>query len=147
MTLTEVWQVRGVGLGDSEAVSEEVPEGDAQFGTGQQQAEEGVAAITALIGAGSARDLALDHLRPEIALGAVGVRRHLGMVSTRSNSSLGQPVEQPVERGEPGAAAEDPVEAGAQRRPPAWVAAIGLEIGAEPPNQRAGGAGRRIAGR
>src|SRR3954464_6517043 len=86
MTLTEVWQVRGVGLGDSEAVSEEVPEGDAQFGTGQQQAEEGVAAI--LIGAGSARDLALDHLRPEIALGAVGVQRHLGMVSTRSNSSL-----------------------------------------------------------
>src|SRR3954449_6477686 len=43
--------------------------------------------------------------------------------------------------------AEDPVEAGAQRRPPAWVAAIGLEIGVEPPDQRAGAAGRRIAGR
>src|SRR3954449_2207208 len=105
MTLTEVWQVRGVGLGDSEAVSEEVPEGDAQFGTGQQQAEEGVAAI--LIGAGSARDLALDHLRPEIALGAVGVQRHLGMVQRAQQLVLVGV--QPVERGEPGTAAEDPV--------------------------------------
>src|SRR4051812_25869756 len=92
------WKVVAFGLGDSEAVSEEVPEGDAQFGTGQQQGEEGVAAI--LIGAGSARDLALDHLRPEIALGAVGVQRHLGMVQHAQQLVLVgvQPVEQPVER-------------------------------------------------
>src|SRR4051794_15790400 len=72
--------LRGIGLGDPKAVSEEVPEGNAQLGTGQQQAEEGVAALAALIGAGSAGDLALDHVRPQIALGAVGVQRQLGTI-------------------------------------------------------------------
>src|SRR5687768_15545401 len=76
----EVWQIWSVGLCYTQAVSEEVPERDAQLGTGQQQAEEGVAALAALIGVGPAGDLALDHLRSQIALGAVGVQRHLGTV-------------------------------------------------------------------
>ena len=122
-------------------MSEEVPEGDAELGTGQQQAEEGVAALAAPIGVGSAGDLAFDHVRPQIALGAVGVQRQLRTVQHPQQLVLVgmQPFQQAVERGEPGAPPEDPVETGAQRRPPTGVriAAVGLEIGVEPPDQGA----------
>src|SRR4051794_25638609 len=64
-----------------------------------------------------------------------------GRSSTTSNSSLlaYKPLQQPVERGEAGTPTEDPVEAGAQRCPPARVrvAATGLEVGVEPPDQAA----------
>jgi hypothetical protein len=48
-----------------------------------------------------------------------------------------QPLQQPVERGEPGAALEDALEAAAQGRPGRRrrVPAIGLEIVVEPPDQ------------
>ena len=42
-------------------MAEIVPEGDAEFGAGQQQAGEGVPALASLIGAGTAGDLALDY--------------------------------------------------------------------------------------
>ena len=64
-------------------MAEIVPEGDAELSAGQQQAGEGVPALASLIGAGTAEDLALDHLWAQVALRAIGIERHLGGVDRR----------------------------------------------------------------
>jgi hypothetical protein len=62
----EVWH-DGLAL-DGETGAEEVPEGDAELGTGLQQGEECIAAVAACRTVGAAADLALDHLAADVAL-------------------------------------------------------------------------------
>ena len=69
----EVGQVRGIGSGNADVMAEIVPKGDAELSASQQQAGEGVPALASLIGAGAAGDLALDHVRPQIALGQISL--------------------------------------------------------------------------
>ena len=61
-----------------------------------------------------------------------------------------QPSEQAIEGDETGAAAEDAIETGTQLAAPARcrVAAVGFQVGVEPPDQRAdSSSGRPLCGR
>src|SRR6476619_1581018 len=73
----EVGQVGSLGLGHVKSSAKVVPERDAQLGAGQQQAEESIAAVTAVVRACAAGDLAPDHLRAQVALGTIGVQGQL----------------------------------------------------------------------
>jgi hypothetical protein len=122
-------------------VTEILPERDAELLAGQQQAKECVAAIATRVRACAARDLALDHLGAQIPFRAVSVQRHLWPVQNQQQLLLVrvQPGQQPIEGGKAGAAAEDAVEPRPQLAPAPLVrrAAVGLQVGVEPPDQGA----------
>ena len=140
-TADEVWQVRnGWPAGEAEPAAEIVPEGDAELGAGFGQAEEGIAAVAAGIAAGAATDLALGDIGADVVLRSVGVQRGFGMVEHDQQFVLVgvQPLEQAIERDEPGSAAEDAIEAGAQLAAAAWcgVGAVSFQLGVESPDER-----------
>jgi hypothetical protein len=107
--LGERRQVRGVG--DEEAAAEITPEPNAELLAGFPQAEEGVAAVATLIGAGAAGDFAFDHLAADVVFGAVGVQRDLRSIEGHQQFGLVgvQPGEPPVEGDEAGAGGENAV--------------------------------------
>jgi len=76
------------------------------------QREKRVPAVSADVAVGATADLALDDLAADVPLGTIGVEWYLR--SIEYHQQLGfigmQPLEQAVEGGEAGAAAEDPVE-------------------------------------
>ena len=80
-------------------------------------------------------------METDVALGAIGVQWDLGAIEHHQQFRLVgvQPLQQAVQRGEAGAPAEDAVEAGTQltTAPRRGFGAIRLEIGVEPPDQRA----------
>jgi probable HAF family extracellular repeat protein len=98
---------------DTEAVAEAAPKRDAQLPAGLPQAEESGAAVASDVGTRSSADLAT---RPDIVLRAVGVQGDFQPFQRpRQLVPVGvQPLQQPVEHGEPGAALEDALEAPAQ---------------------------------
>src|SRR5262249_36538052 len=117
---------------DGEPCAEVVPERDAELCAGLGETEEGVAAVSASIGAGATTDLALDDVAADVVLGAVGVERDVRAVEHPQQHGLVgmQASEQSVARDEAGSAFEDLVEAGpqgglAERR---RIAAVGLEV-------------------
>ncbi len=105
------------------------------------QTEERVAAIAAGVTVGATADLAFDDVAADVALRAVGVQRDLRPGEHHQQLGLVgvQPLEQAVKSGEAGTAAEDTVEPSAQLAAPSGGrrGAIRLEIGVEPPDQRA----------
>jgi hypothetical protein len=126
---------------DLEACAEVVPEGDAEFGAGLVEAQEGVAAVAAGVAAGSAADLALGDLATNVVLGSVGVQRDIGSFEHSEQFALvgAQACEQTVEGGEAGLAAEDAIEPRRQGRlaRQGWMAAPSLETSVVPPDQDA----------
>ncbi len=70
----------GRGAWELEAVAEVVPERAVELVAGLHQAEEGVAAVTAGLGSGSAGDVAPGDLATDVVFGIVGVQRHVGSV-------------------------------------------------------------------
>ena len=75
-----IWARAGMSLqpGTWRRGAEVVPKFDAVLAAGLQEAEEGVAAVAADVGAGSAADLALGDVATDVVLGAVGVQRDIG---------------------------------------------------------------------
>src|SRR5271169_1513354 len=127
--------------GDFEAGAEIVPEFDSELAAGLVEAEEGVAAVAADVGAGSSADLALGDLATDIVLGAVGVQRDIGPFEHFEQFALVGPLagQQTIESGEAGLVAEDAVEPRRQDRLALrrGMAAPGLQIGVEEPDQAA----------
>ncbi len=128
------------GVGDPEAVAEVIPEGDALFGAGLHEAEEGVAGLAAGLGAGAAGDLAAGDAGADVVLRAVGVEGDLGMLEDEQQFVLVgvEPRQQPVQGGEVGAGREDVVETPDKLAspPPGRPLAVGLEVGVEPLDPR-----------
>ena len=126
---------------DVEPVAEVVPERDAEFAAGVHQAEEGVATVTSCFAVGATTDLALDDVAANVAFGPVGVQRYFRPVEHRQQLCLVgmQPLKQAIERDETCAAVKDTIEAGVHLAAASggWGGAIGLEVGIEPPDQRA----------
>ena len=109
-TSDEVWQGRDSWLAwDAEPGAEIVPEAEAELAAGLEQAEEGVAAVAAGVAAGAGADLAPGDLGADVILRAVGVQRDLGAVEDAQEFLfIGvQALEQLIQGGEAGAAAED----------------------------------------
>src|ERR1700691_3555138 len=127
--------------GDFEAGAEIVPEFDSELAAGLVEAEEGVAAVAADVGAGSSADLALGDLAADIVLGAVGVQRDIGPFEHLEQFALVGSLtgQQTIESGEAGLVAEDAVEPRRQDRLALrrGMAAPGLQIGVEEPDQAA----------
>ena len=74
-TSDEGWQWRDDGLTrDAETTSEIVPECHAEFGACLGQSEEGVAAGTSEIAAGSSADFTPCYLASDVVLGAIGMQ-------------------------------------------------------------------------
>src|SRR5271170_8164961 len=124
-----------------EAGAEVVPKFDAVLAAGLQEAEEGVAAVAADVGAGPAADLALGDVATDVVLGAVGVQRDIGPIEHLEQFALVGPLagQQTIESGEAGLVAEDAVEPRRQDRLALrrGMAAPGLQIGVEEPDQAA----------
>ena len=97
---------------NGEPCAEIVPECDVEFCASLGESEEGVAAVAAGIAASPAADLALGDLAANVVFRTVGVQRNLRPVEHHQQLGLVgmQPLEQAIESGEPGAAAEDAVE-------------------------------------
>ena len=125
----------------SEAIAEIIPERYAQFGAGVHQAEESIAAISSCVAVRAAADLALDDVTADVALGTIGVQRDLRPVEHGQQLGLVgiEPLQQAIEGDEAGAATEDAIEASAHltASPCGGCRAVGLQIGVEPPNERA----------
>jgi hypothetical protein len=98
-----------------EAVTEIIPEGDAELGAGLGQAEEGVAAITPEVAAGAAADLAPGDLATDVVLRSIGMQRDLRVVENQEQFGLFgvEARKQPIEGGKAGLQLEDALEAGA----------------------------------
>ena len=130
-----------------ETCAEVVPEGDAELRAGMRQAKECIAAVAAMVTAGAAADLALDDMATDVTLRAIGLlrsptmQRYLRPIEHHQQLGLVgvQPLEQAIQSDEAGAAAEDAVEAGTHlaTAPGGGVGPICLEVGIEPPDQRA----------
>src|SRR5271169_1457607 len=127
--------------GDFEAGAEIVPEFDSELAAGLVEAEEGVAAVAADVGAGSSADLALGDLATDIVLGAVGVQRDIGSFEHFEQFALVGPLagQQTIESGEAALVTEDAVEPRRKHKFPlgGWMAAPSLQIGVEQPDQAA----------
>jgi hypothetical protein len=89
-----------------------MPESDTLLRTGLGKTEEGVAAIPSKVAAGSAADFAACDMAADIVLGAVGMQRDLWPLQHPQQLGLVgmQPLQQSIQRGKAGAAAEDAVE-------------------------------------
>lgn len=126
---------------DPESVTKIIPECDIQLRRGAHQPEESITAVASPIALCTTADLAFGNLKPNVPLRAVCVQRDLGPIQRHQQFGLigVQPPKQTVEGDEAGTSAEDPIEAGAQFATPpgGGVGTIGLEIGIEPPDQRA----------
>jgi hypothetical protein len=76
-----------------------------------------------------------------VTFGSVGVQRYFRPLEYRQQLGLVgvKPLKQAIERDEPCAAAKDAIEASAHLAAASggWGGAIGLEVGIEPPDQRA----------
>src|ERR1700687_1568341 len=110
----EVWQTRdGWLVWDVEPVAEVVPKGDAEFGAGLGEAEEGVATVASRLAACSPADFALGDLTADIVLRPIGVERNLGTIEDGQKFALVgvKALEQRVEPAEAGAPFEDGFEA------------------------------------
>ena len=59
----------------SEAITEIIPESDAEFAAGVHQTEECVAAVASRLAVSAAADLAFDGTTANVGLGAVGMQR------------------------------------------------------------------------
>ena len=122
----------------TEAVAEIIPETDSLLGAGFHEAEEGIAAIAAQIGAGAGGDFAPRHLAADVVFRAVGVQRDLRPFQHREQILfLGvQPRQQPVEGGKARLRGKDAIEAALE---PGGTArgrrlAVAFEILVEPPD-------------
>src|SRR5712691_8521792 len=140
--LDEIGEVGNLMVGwCMEPIAEIVPEEDAELAAGLGEAEEGVAAIASGVAAGAAADFALGDVASDVAFGSVGVKGDLRAVEDEEQLGLVgmETSEQAVEGDKAGAALEDTVEAGAQRRlaPRRWVGLVGLEVAIEPPDEAA----------
>src|SRR5579864_3459199 len=98
-----------------EPVTQIIPEADPEFGAGFGEAKERIAVVAAKVASGSGADLPPRDVTTDIVLRSVGVEGDLGPFQYHEQFSLigMQPRQQPVQRGEAGAAKEDAVEAGA----------------------------------
>src|SRR5260370_41629263 len=74
----EVWD--GCVACDGEPGPQVVPERDAELGASFGDAEEGVAAVSAVLAAGAAADLSLGDLAADVVFGAVGGQRDFGPI-------------------------------------------------------------------
>lgn len=126
---------------EADTITELRPERDAEFCAGAHQAEERISAVAAGVAAGAAADFALDDVAADVTLRAVGVQWNVRPVEHHQQFGLvgKQPFEQAIQGGEPGAAREDAIGTGSH-----LAASLGrrrgaerLEIGVEPPDQRA----------
>ena len=126
--------------GNVEAAAEIVPERDALFGAGLEQPEEGIATIPPDIAAGAAANFFLCDVAPDFALGAVRMEGDLRAIEHGQQFRLVGPLpcQQAIEGDEPGAAFEDPIEAGTQLAATARrrVKAVRFQVGVEIPDQR-----------
>jgi hypothetical protein len=124
--------------GDAQTAAEITSERHAMLCAGLGRPEEGIPAIASAIAAGPGADLAADHLTTDVVLRAVGVKRYLRPVQHHQQFGLVgmQSLQQPIQRDEAGAAAEDAIEPGAQRQTAvlAGVGPVNLEIGVEVPD-------------
>ena len=137
--------------GDGQSGAEIVPERDFELGAGLEETQEGVSTIATDIAARAAADLSPGDVAADVVLRSVGVQRDLGSVEDHQQLGLVgvEPHEQTVEGDEAGHAREDAIEPRAQRSlsPLGRMAAVGLEIGIELPDQIAhGGLGSAVLG-
>ena len=104
----------------SEAIAEIIPERYAEFGTGVDQAEESIAAISSGVAVRATADLALDDVTANVALGTIGVQRDLRPVEHGQQLGLVgiEPLQQAIEGDEACAATEDAIESGAHLASP-----------------------------
>jgi hypothetical protein len=72
-------------IGDVEPCAKIIPKGDAEFGTGLGDAEEGVAADAPVVTACAAADLALGDMEPDVVFRAVGVEWDFWAMSRASS--------------------------------------------------------------
>src|ERR1700691_2629990 len=124
--------------GDVQTAAQIIPESHAMLCAGLGKAEEGIPAIASAIAARPGTDLAADHLTADVVFRAIGVKRYLRPVQHHQQFGLVgmQSLQQPIQRGEPGTAAEDAIEPRAQHHTVvfAGVGSIHLEIGVELPD-------------
>jgi hypothetical protein len=86
-TADEVRQVWNERLArDAEAVAKIVPECNAELGCGTHQSEECVAAVAASGATSAPTDLAFGDMKPDVALGAVGMERYLRSIDSGAAS-------------------------------------------------------------
>jgi len=127
--------------GNAEPASEIIPERHTVLGAGLGDAEESVAAIASGVAAGSGADLTAGDLTADVVLGPIGMQWDVRLLQHPQQLGLVgmQPRQQPIQRDEAGAAAEDAIEPRAQHLATAFAGAgsISLEIGVEVPNQLA----------
>src|SRR5208283_4767233 len=111
---------------------------DRLLGAGFHEAEEGIAAIAARIGASAGGDFAPRDLAADIVFRAVGVQRDLRVLQNGEQIGLlgAKPFQQAVERGKTRHGGKDGIEAAAQlpRPAPGWRLAVSFEILVEPPD-------------
>ena len=93
-------------------VPEIIPKGDSQLGTGFGQAEEGIAAVAAIVTSGATADLPLRYVAADVAFRSIGVQWDVWMVEHGQQFGLVgmQPRQQAIEGDEAGATAEDAVD-------------------------------------
>jgi hypothetical protein len=115
-TADEIGQVWDFWLAlDAETGTELIAEGDAVFGCGAHQAEEGVAAVVSIEIAGATTDFALGDMTADVTLGTIGMQRYLRAVERHQQLGLVgvQSLKQTIEGDEAGMAVEDAGEADA----------------------------------
>ena len=124
-----------------QAVAEIAEERDAELAAGFHETKRDVACCASCRAHGAAGDLALGYASADVVLRAVGVQRDLGALEYTQQLGLApmQPGEKPVQGCVIGLAPEDAVKARSQRGGAPWtgVARPGLQVGIQPPNQRA----------
>ena len=140
--LNEAWQRRDDWLTrDTETTSEVVPECDAEFGARLGQSEEGIAAVTSEIAAGSSADFTPCYLTSDVVFGAIGMQRDFRPLQDPQQFVLvgRESCQQAIQGDEAGALAEDAIKA----QPQGAAAfcggrqAICFQIGIEAPDQSA----------
>jgi hypothetical protein len=122
-----------------EPAAQIIPDLDTELVAGLDETEEGIATIPADVAPCSRADLAPRDLTANVVFRTIGVERDFRPVQHHQQLGLigMQSCQQPIQRGEAGAAQEDAVEACAQRLSPplAGFQLISLEVRVEVPDE------------